>query len=130
VPDAAMTPFRSEKDTNWEGAFRVPAMIRWPGRIRPDKFPMSCSRARLVPDAAGGGRRCRCEEKAADRLQRRRQDVQGHLDGFNQLPYLTGQQRNQRAPNITISTTTVTWWRCGWADWKLVFGEQRARATC
>jgi arylsulfatase A-like enzyme len=34
-PDAATTPFRSEKDTNWEGAFRVPAMIRWPGHIRP-----------------------------------------------------------------------------------------------
>ncbi len=30
-----MTPFRSEKDTNWEGAFRVPAMVRWPGRIKP-----------------------------------------------------------------------------------------------
>jgi arylsulfatase A-like enzyme len=34
-PDAAMTPFRSEKDSNWEGAFRVPAMIRWPGHIKP-----------------------------------------------------------------------------------------------
>jgi arylsulfatase len=35
-PDAAMTPFRSEKDTCWEGAFRVPCMIRWPGHIKPD----------------------------------------------------------------------------------------------
>jgi arylsulfatase A-like enzyme len=35
-PDAAMTPFRSEKDSNWEGAFRVPCMIRWPGKIKPD----------------------------------------------------------------------------------------------
>ena len=34
-PDAGTTPFRSEKATNWEGAFRVPCMIRWPGRIRP-----------------------------------------------------------------------------------------------
>ncbi len=34
-PDAAMTPFRSEKNTNWEGAFRVPAMVRWPGHIKP-----------------------------------------------------------------------------------------------
>ncbi|MGN5479910.1 sulfatase-like hydrolase/transferase [Cupriavidus basilensis] len=33
-PDAATTPFRSEKDTNWEGAFRVPALVRWPGRIK------------------------------------------------------------------------------------------------
>src|ERR1700678_3684556 len=36
-PDAATTPFRSEKDSNWEGAFRVPAMIRWPGHIKPDQ---------------------------------------------------------------------------------------------
>src|ERR1700749_2508115 len=34
-PDAATTPFRSEKDSNWEGAFRVPAMVRWPGKIKP-----------------------------------------------------------------------------------------------
>jgi Sulfatase len=33
-PDAAVTPFRSEKDSNWEGAFRVPAMLRWPGHIK------------------------------------------------------------------------------------------------
>jgi arylsulfatase A-like enzyme len=34
-PDAAMTPFRNEKNSNWEGAYRVPAMVRWPGKIRP-----------------------------------------------------------------------------------------------
>jgi arylsulfatase A-like enzyme len=34
-PDGAMTPFRGEKNTNWEGAFRVPAMVRWPGHIKP-----------------------------------------------------------------------------------------------
>jgi arylsulfatase A-like enzyme len=36
-PDAAMTPFRNEKNSNWEGAYRVPAMFRWPGKIRPDQ---------------------------------------------------------------------------------------------
>jgi arylsulfatase len=34
-PDGAMTPFRSEKNTNWEGAFRVPMLVRWPGHIAP-----------------------------------------------------------------------------------------------
>lgn len=34
-PDAAMTPFRNEKNSNWEGAYRVPAMVRWPGQIKP-----------------------------------------------------------------------------------------------
>jgi arylsulfatase A-like enzyme len=34
-PDAGMTPFRNEKNSNWEGAYRVPAMVRWPGKIKP-----------------------------------------------------------------------------------------------
>ena len=38
-PDGAMTPFRNEKNTNWEGAYRVPAMFRWPGKIKPGRYP-------------------------------------------------------------------------------------------
>src|SRR6185437_16594074 len=92
-PDAATTPFRSEKDTNWEGAFRVPAMIRWPGHIKPgsvandmvsglDWFPTLLAAAgdttikeRLLNEAIIGGSKFKV-----------------HLDGYNQLPYLTGQQ--------------------------------------
>ena len=57
-PDAGMTPFRSEKNTNWEGAFRVPGMVRWPGKIKagsglqPDDQPH-----RLAADNPGGGGR-------------------------------------------------------------------------
>ena len=59
-PDAAMTPFRSEKDSNWEGAFRVPAMIRWPGHIKAGcVVEPDCLRTRLVPHAAGSCRRSR-----------------------------------------------------------------------
>jgi hypothetical protein len=52
-PDSAMTPFHSEKDTNWERAFRVPALIRLPGRISPG-YPMNCS-----PDSTGFRQRWR-----------------------------------------------------------------------
>jgi arylsulfatase len=51
-PDAATTPFRSEKDSNWEGAFRVPGMVRWPGHIKPGQC-----RTRSSP-ASTGSRRC------------------------------------------------------------------------
>ena len=75
-PDAATTPFRSEKDTNWEGAFRVPAMVRWPGHIKAGEVVQRDSfRSRLVPDAAGGGRRHRYQGAAAQRRQPRRQDT-------------------------------------------------------
>jgi len=92
-PDAAMTPFRSEKDTNWEGAFRVPAMVRWPGHIKPgtvvndifsshDWFPSLLA-------AAG-------DSEVKDRLLKGWQigprTYKVHLDGYNQLPFLTGQQ--------------------------------------
>jgi arylsulfatase A-like enzyme len=92
-PDAAMTPFRSEKDSNLEGAFRVPAMVRWPGQIKPgqvsnemfsglDWFPTLLAavgdtdiKERLLKGASVGDKTFKV-----------------HLDGYNQLPYLTGQQ--------------------------------------
>ena len=69
-PDAGMTPFRSEKNTNWEGAFRVPQIIRWPGRIPAGvvsneivshldwlpTLPRRRGRARHQAEAAGGAR--------------------------------------------------------------------------
>ena len=42
-PDAGMTPFRNEKNSNWEGAYRVPAMVRWPGHIRPGPYSTASS---------------------------------------------------------------------------------------
>ena len=92
-PDAATTPFRSEKDTNWEGAFRVPAMVRWPGHIKPgqvsnemfsglDWFPT------LV--AAAGNPDVKGKLLKGDDING--QTFKVHLDGFNQLPLLTGQE--------------------------------------
>ena len=52
-----MTPFRSEKNTNWEGAYRVPAMVRWPGKIKPGPVSNEMVVApRLAADVRGGGR--------------------------------------------------------------------------
>jgi Sulfatase len=103
-PDGAMTPFRSEKNTNWEGAFRVPAMIRWPGLIKPgtvsndivsglDWFPTFLA-------AAGDPRISVCQNSTIcawkDRLlagwRTGGRTYNNHLDGFNQLPYLTGKE--------------------------------------
>ena len=85
-PDAATTPFRSEKDTNWEGAFRVPAMVRWPGHIKAGEVSNEIVlRARLVPDAARG---------------RRRHDDQG--------PPAQGRQPSAARPSRSISTATTS----------------------
>ena len=70
-PDGATTPFRSEKDTNWEGAFRIPEMIRWPGKI-PAGIGVQRDRPapRLAADVPGGRRRARHRREAQDRATR------------------------------------------------------------
>lgn len=125
-PDAAVSPFRSEKDTNWEGAFRVPAMVRWPGRIEPgtvsneifsglDWFPTLLA-------AAGN-------DAIKDEL------VQGkpigdatfkvHLDGYNQLPYLTGQADKGAREEFYYFNDDGDLVAMRFGDWKAVFCEQR-----
>ena len=111
-PDAATTPFRNEKDTNWEGAFRVPAMVRWPGKIKPGQVSNEMfSGHGLVPDLAGRRWRCRREGQAAARASTIGDtDFKVHLDGYNQLPYLTGETPTRaRARSSTTSTMTACW---------------------
>lgn len=125
-PDAATTPFRSEKDTNWEGAFRVPAMIRWPGRIKPgtvsttmisglDWFPTLLAAAgdtdikdRLLKGASIGGKTFKV-----------------HLDGYNFLPYLTGQTNTGPRQDFFYFNDDGVLVAMRHNDWKFVFCEQR-----
>ena len=104
-PDGGMTPFRSEKNTNWEGAFRVPALIRWPGRIKPGSvIERDLLGPRLVPDAARRGRRTGVKERllAGWQPQAGGRTYKVHLDGYNQLPYLTGQQEQVGAQGVLL----------------------------
>ena len=129
-PDAGMTPFRSEKNTNWEGAFRVPCLIRWPGQIKPgsvsndivsglDWFPTLMAAAG-DPDIKG---------KLLQGHQAGGKTFKVHLDGYNQLPYLTGQQPKSARKSSSISTMTAISSRMRYENWKIVFEEQRATGT-
>jgi arylsulfatase len=127
-PDAGTTPFRSEKNTNWEGAFRVPAMIRWPGHIEPgtvktgmfsglDWFPTLLA-------AAG-------DEDIKDRLLEGTtidgSEYKVHLDGYNQLPYLTGESANSPRRAFYYVNDDAQLVALRYEDWKVVFMEQRAK---
>ena len=121
-PDAATTPFRSEKDTNWEGAFRVPAMVRWPGKIKSgevsnaifsglDWFPTLLAAAgdpsmkeRLLKGANVGGTMFKV-----------------HLDGYNQLPLLTGQQPKGARTDFAYFNDDGVLVAYRHDDWKAVF---------
>jgi arylsulfatase len=94
-PDGGASPFRSEKDTNWDGAFRVPAVIRWPGHIKPgtnfaELFSAEDWLVTLVA-AAGGDPNLR--ESAAKGVKVGNKTFKVHLDGYNQLDYLTGKRQ-------------------------------------
>jgi len=94
-PDGGASPYRSEKDTNWEGAFRVPAVIRWPGHIKPNtNFTGLFSAEDWLPTlvaAAGGDPNLR--DNATKGVQEGSKNFKVHLDGYNQLDYLTGKTK-------------------------------------
>ena len=129
-PDGAMTPFRSEKNTNWEGAYRVPAMVRWPGHIKPgtvsnefvashDWLPTFLA---MAGDANVKGKLLKGYKVGA-------RTYKVHLDGDNLVPYLTGQApRSPRESFIYINDDQqVTALR--YDNWKFVFLEQQATGT-
>ena len=92
-PDGGMTPFRSEKNTNWEGAFRVPQMIRWPARIAAGRRSRtrSSSHHDWLPTLPRRRRRAGHRREAQGRPRRRRHGVQGPHRRLQPAPYLTGE---------------------------------------
>jgi arylsulfatase len=127
-PDAAITPFRGEKNTNWEGGFRVPAMVRWPGKVKAGQVSNQVmSHLDWVPTlmAAAGQDNIAADLKKGHRAGDKTFKV--HLDGYNFLPHLTGaQEKGPRREFFYFSDDGVlTAMRID--DWKLVFAEQRAR---
>jgi arylsulfatase len=100
-PDAGMTPFRSEKNTNWEGAFRVPEMIRWPGRIPAGVVSNEIvSHHDWLPTflAAAGEPDIVEKLKAGHTVGDTTYKV--HIDGYNLLPYLTGETDTSPRPGF------------------------------
>ncbi|MEZ5580767.1 MAG: sulfatase-like hydrolase/transferase [Candidatus Competibacteraceae bacterium] len=91
-PDAASSPFRSEKDSNWEGAFRVPAMVRWPGHIKPGEVVNGMfSGLDWFPTLMAAVGDTTIKERLLKGAQIGDKTFKVHLDGYNQLPLLTGQ---------------------------------------
>ncbi len=124
-PDAATTPFRSEKDSNWEGAFRVPAIIRWPGKIKPGVSNEMVSGLDWFPTllAAAG------DKDIKDRLLKGTKlgdkDFKVHLDGYNQLPYLLGEQPKGARNEFYYFNDDAKLVGMRFDNWKAVFCEMR-----
>jgi arylsulfatase len=130
-PDAAWSPFQGEKNTNWEGGWRVPAMIRWPGHIKPgsitneivhhmDWFPTFLAAAG-APDVKeqlkkGGAKAIGREYKV-------------HLDGYDILPLLTGKTDKSERKEIFYFSDEGDLTALRYGDWKAMFLEQKRKET-
>jgi arylsulfatase len=129
-PDAGTTPFRSEKNTNWEGAFRIPLLARWPGKIKAgsicneiiqhhDWMPtfMAMAGAEDVIEKLKSG------YKAIGRTYK------NHIDGFDFLPYLTGKEKEGPRKLFFYFSDDGDVLALRYDNWKIVFMEQRLEGT-
>jgi arylsulfatase len=127
-PDAGITPFRSEKNSNWEGAYRVPAVARWPGKIKPGQVSNTVmSHLDWMPTlvAAAGDTGLKQDLLKGKRIGGKKSKL--HLDGYNFLPYLTGEvEQGPRRDFIYHDDSGMpVCVRIG--DWKIVYAENRAQ---
>lgn len=126
-PDASNTPFRSEKDSNWEGAFRVPAFVRWPGHIPAGQILNGMmSGMDWFPTLLAAAGDADVTKKLLTGYQSQGTTFKVHLDGFNQLPYLTGQSKASARNEFYYFDDDADLVGMRMNDWKLVFREQRA----
>jgi len=129
-PDAGMTPFRSEKNTNWEGAYRVPAMVRWPGKIKPGTVSNDImSHLDWAPTlmAAAGDADIKEKLKKGHKVGKKKYKV--HLDGYNTLPYLTGEADKSPREEFFYFSDDGDLTALRYDNWKVVFSQQRAPGT-
>jgi arylsulfatase len=129
-PDGAMTPFRNEKNTNWEGAYRVPAMVRWPGRIKPGSVSNEMvSHHDWLPTLLAIAGDTDVTEKLLKGYKVGDMTYKVHLDGFNLVPYLTGQVDKSPRESFIYCNDDQQVVALRYDNWKLVFMEQRTPGT-
>jgi len=129
-PDAGMTPFRNEKNSNWEGAYRVPAMVRWPGEIPSGRVLngiVSHNDWFVTLLAAAGDPDIKDELRAGRDLDGTTYKV--HLDGHDQLPYLRGEVDQSPRQHFFYVSDDGDLSAMRFDNWKVVFMEQRAVGT-
>jgi arylsulfatase len=129
-PDAAMTPFRNEKNSNWEGAYRVPAMVRWPGKIKPGTVSTGImSHLDWAPTLLAAAGVPDIKEQLLKGYKIGSTTYKVHLDGYNLLPYLTGQENKSPRTEFFYFNDEGGLTALRYDNWKLIFAEQRAPGT-
>jgi arylsulfatase A-like enzyme len=129
-PDGAMTPFRNEKNSNWEGAYRVPCAVRWPGKIKPTSISNEIvSHLDWLPTFLAMAGDDDVTEKLLAGHNVGDVTYKVHLDGYNLLPHLTGKSEESPRESFLYCNDDQQLTGLRYDNWKLVFMEQRARGT-
>ncbi len=126
-PDGGVTPFRGEKDSNWEGAWRVPCMIRWPGVIKPGTVSNDIfSHQDMLPTLVAAAGEPDIAAKLKQGYTAGKKTFKVYLDGFNLLPYWKGEVKENPRPGFLYWSDDGDLMALRYGNWKVHFAEQRA----
>jgi arylsulfatase A-like enzyme len=126
-PDGGATPFRGDKNTNWEGAYRVPFLIRWPGVIKPGtEVNGITAHEDWVPTLGAAAGVSDIKEQLLTGYKAGDSTYKVHLDGYNLMPYLKGETPDDPRREFLYWTDDGELACLRYDKWKLVFMEQRA----
>ncbi|WP_221628240.1 arylsulfatase [Teredinibacter franksiae] len=126
-PDGGMIPFRGEKNTTWEGGFRVPMLVKWPGKIKPGQVSNEIiSQEDWLPTFVAAAGDTQIKEKLLKGYKAGGKTFKNHLDGYNMLPYFTGEVEEGPRKEMFYFTDDGSLSALRYGDWKLMFSEQRA----
>ena len=129
-PDAGTTPFRSEKNTNWEGAFRVPKIVRFPGKIPPGEVSNEIvSHLDWLPTILAIAGEPEIKEQLLKGHKAGDKEFKVHLDGYNLWPYLTGEEDKSPRPGFVYFNDDGELVALRYDNWKMVFMGQRCTGT-
>jgi len=129
-PDAGMTPFRNEKNSNWEGAYRVPAMVRWPGKIKPGTISNEImSHLDWLPTLVAVAGDPDIKEKLKKGYTAGDKTFKVHLDGYNFVPYLTGREKKGPREEFFYFSDDGDLQAMRFENWKVVFAQQKEPGT-
>jgi arylsulfatase A-like enzyme len=127
-PDAGITPFRAEKNTNWEGGWRVPAFVRWPGKIKPGSVRNGIvSHQDWLPTLLAAAGEPDVSEKLLKGHKAGSKTFKCHIDGFNMLPYFCGEVDESPRKTFFYISDDGDILAIRHNDWKVVLLEQRAK---
>jgi arylsulfatase len=129
-PDGAMTPFRSEKNTNWEGAYRIPLLVRWPSKIKAGSISNDIIQHHdWLPTFLAMAGNTEVVEKLKKGHTANGRTYKNHIDGYNLLPYITGEVKECPRNFYFYFNDDGDLVGLRYDNWKFVFLEQRCKGT-